>query len=52
MTKINKQQIKDMIYFLRFRQQAHDYIRKTYMPLRQIARFLNKSIAFVARIWK
>ena len=41
-----------MVRLLRYRNQPLDNITKTYMPLKNIAAFLDKSVSYVYRICK
>jgi hypothetical protein len=48
--KFNRADIKDMVIFLRFRDQPRGMITKTFMPLKHIAKAFNKSVSYIASI--
>ena len=48
--KYPKEEEIEMVKFLRYRKQPIDGKNRTYMPLKHIAAFLNKSIAHVHTI--
>ena len=52
MVKYPKDQEIEMVKIFRFRKQPHPGRNRTYMPLKDIAKFLNKSIAHVSKICK
>jgi len=48
--KFQRADIKEMVNFLRFRDQPRGKTTKTYMPLRHIAKAFNKSVSYIASI--
>ena len=45
--KFSREESERMIHFLRFRNEDPKFTTTTYMSYKSIAKFLNKSIAFV-----